>query len=818
MKVLEIAIGLILIYFLYSLLSSIIAEMISSWIGMRARMLRQGIENILNDIITGTRRDFVRWLKDIFLVEDNNFKYTSAGKFFEEPTIKYLAKPGEHKWYSLRNRKPAYISAENFVVTILNMFSTKGRGISEWDKIKFAIETNALHLDPETLKMFQDMVKRADNNFKNFVGLLQNHFADTMERVNGWYKRKIGTFIFFIGLFICIILNVDTIQIVKTLTNDEDKRLKMVELADKVILQKSTVDTLMSIKDSINDLKYKLEAHGIVKENVMKANDILALGWDFKIEKIDKNICTGKNSCCFQCLFSTKKDTVIIRKLISEGKNLRKESAWLQYIIDKKFPENPDFLKSDTIKKLYKQILPNINDITDTKILLDSLNKKLKKLDAKEIASVVESQTAILATEKIKQDSLALLSGVQLVQFDDIKRKSATQSTIRGQGYPSFGKKVAIVTKAMVPWESRFWGILITALALTLGSQFWFDLLKKLVALRSAGVKPEENEEKKKQLEKLKLSGDTITSKDPVEIAISQNRGYWESLPGFIAYNVIVEKDGSRYIEVTMNEDIIKNTPKDDSKSVFIDPSKSEDIQIKFKLAQLAEFQQGTLQQSEFKPLKGHLYIESTNSYGTPAGLVKNRRTNQIAVLTCGHVARPVKYSGYLNNNDIAVKLCEDQEGKKFTHVGTVSNIVMSSFADGGLIDIQDHKVLEKFNKIPNIDIVDHKYFGRKFYVKNLKQEKREAYLIDFRRFYAFNDGGKGNARFLNLLMFAPEEKVDYMSLPGDSGTLVYNENDVPVAIIMGGSEEVKKDRTIKYSYAIRLTDLKEILQFDLLT
>jgi hypothetical protein len=83
MQVLDIAIGLVLIYFLYSILSTIIAEILSSWIGMRARMLRQGMDNILNDKNLGTDQDTIKWLQDIFLAEDKNFKYTNAGKFYE---------------------------------------------------------------------------------------------------------------------------------------------------------------------------------------------------------------------------------------------------------------------------------------------------------------------------------------------------------------------------------------------------------------------------------------------------------------------------------------------------------------------------------------------------------------------------------------------------------------------------------------------------------------------------------------------------------------------------------------------------------------
>lgn len=798
MIVLEVAIGLVLIYFLYSLLSSIIAEMISSWIGMRARMLRQGMDNFLNDKITGSTRDFKKWLQDIFLIEPKNFKFTTAGKFYEEPTIKYLAKPGEHAWYSLRNRKPAYVSAENFVITVLNMLSNKGRGISEWDKIKFAIETNALHLDPETLKMFQDMVKRSDDSYKNFVNLIQNHFADTMERVNGWYKRKIGLIIFYIGIVMCIILNVDTIQIVKTLSNDKEKRLKMVELADKAVLQKSEIDKLMSIKDSINELKYKQEAHGIVKESVLEANDILALGWDFKIENKKERICVSKDSSCTHCIMSN--DTTKIQNLISEIKNLNKKSEYLQFIIDKKLPASPVLFKSDTtIKQLYESILPKIDTFTNDQVLLDSLNKKLSKLQAKDLALFLENQKSILDTVQIKHDSLVYLSGVDLMTFDSIAI-NGHKSYIYGQGFPSLGKKVAIVSKALTPWKPKLWGILITALALTLGAQFWFDLLKKLIALRSAGVKPEENEEKKKQLEKLKLSGDTITSKDPVEIAISQNRGYWESLPGFLGYNVKKNDKEERYIEISLDEKVRKILPEDNKVSVILPETMSSvEIDIKFKLFGKAKFEN-----SSFK-YKGAIKQSATNAVGTPAGIVKNNRTGNLAILTCGHVAR-IDKSTFISNEKSKVYFFNGNDWK--SEIGETSNIVISSFCDGGVIDITNHQHGLDLKFIKEFRATDTLLKTEKYKLHSLRGVKRlNLYEKSFYTTISDN-GGQFDMRMLELLVFKSKSKEDF-TIGGDSGSLVTDGKDCPIGIHIGGYQS----STTKFCYVVKMKDLMEILQ-----
>ncbi len=654
MNVLSIAIGLVLIYFLYSLLSSIIAEILSSWIGMRARMLRQGIDNILNDKRSGTGQDFKKWLQDIFLVEADNFKYTNAGKFYEEPTIKYLAKPGEHIWYSLRNRKPSYISPENFAITVLNMFSNKGKGISEWDKIKFAIANNAMHFEPETHKMFQNLVNRSNDSFNNFVDLLLNHFADTMDRVNGWYKRKIGTIIFYIGLFLCTIFNVDTIQIVKTLSNNSEKRLQMIEMAERIIDTNASIDTLMNEQDnSEEELKYKQQALAVVKDAVFEANDIVAAGWNFE---------------------------------------------------DKK------------------------------------------------------------------------------------------------------GSKVCLIFKEMSPFKSKFWGIIITALALTLGAQFWFDLLKKFVSLRSVGVKPDKIEEKENHLRAITFQGEKVTSKDPVEIAISENRAYWESLPGYIAYNVIKNKD-DQYIELALEADLgqyIKETVE-----VFIDMNLYE-VRVKKLIAEKCKLFEEPISTN------GTLNQNSTSVKGTAAGLVLNKRTGKRAILTCGHVVKS-NDSLFLDETPMLVSA---SNGQKWIRMGRVSNLVISSFADAALIDLQLEAQSETYSWLSNlikpirkIKILDYKDEHKTIVSIDTLRGIIKGKVIHTRRSWAFYDNKGQTFRFFDLILVESKS----MTQAGDSGSLIYlnNKSDIEktaVGMLIGGGKIDGKN----YCFACKISNLIEICQFRL--
>ncbi|MEM9546844.1 MAG: hypothetical protein AAGA77_12770 [Bacteroidota bacterium] len=267
MVVLDVFIGLVFVYFLYSLFVSILAELFSTWIGMRSRILRQGIDNFLNDQHPRKHGLFM-WLHDLFLVEHSNFRYTTAGKFYNEPTIKYLAKVGENKRYSIKYTKPAYIEKNHFVSAIVSMLIRRSIGVTEWDKVKFAIENNALNLEKDTLQMFKDWLVQSNDSYEKFKAYIGNSYEEVNDRLVGWYKRKIGVLLFFLGLVLSFIMNVDTFDIVKTLANNPDMRMALVEKAINATKTESMLaDTTLSY------------AYHSTKGSIDEVSNILGSGW-----------------------------------------------------------------------------------------------------------------------------------------------------------------------------------------------------------------------------------------------------------------------------------------------------------------------------------------------------------------------------------------------------------------------------------------------------------------------------------------------------------------------------------------------------------
>ena len=119
-NILEVAIGLIFIFLLYSLLASAINEAIASYLGLRAKNLKKAIQRML---------------------DDDSGKTTLSDKFYKQPLLKYL---GEPTFFGKILRKPAYLSSQSFSKNVLDLLKNLDESkVAEVDikaKIKAGID------------------------------------------------------------------------------------------------------------------------------------------------------------------------------------------------------------------------------------------------------------------------------------------------------------------------------------------------------------------------------------------------------------------------------------------------------------------------------------------------------------------------------------------------------------------------------------------------------------------------------------------------------------------------------------------------------
>lgn len=141
-----------------------------------------------------------------------------------------------------------------------------------------------MRIDPETRLHLCSLWRDSNESEENFQVLLEDWFNQSMDRVKGWYKKRISRLTFFVGFCVAVSFNLDTIDIVKTLQKDTAIREALIVQVDAYAKKNPESTTIDSLKSSamtaftgINDVlasgKPRLDNKGC------KGKGLAFLGW-----------------------------------------------------------------------------------------------------------------------------------------------------------------------------------------------------------------------------------------------------------------------------------------------------------------------------------------------------------------------------------------------------------------------------------------------------------------------------------------------------------------------------------------------------------
>ncbi|MBL4668141.1 MAG: hypothetical protein JKY30_02620 [Flavobacteriales bacterium] len=403
--VLDVVISLVFIFLIYSLLASVLQEIIATALGLRARNLKHAIRRMLEDDDEGNTNSAPSNLTQKAQQLFQKKKEGLLEEFYRQPVIKYLAS-------GKRFSKPSYMSESDFSMAILEILKKNGgKGVPNIDKIKQALSNENNLINKETRAHLVSLLDDAQNDLVKFRANLEDWFNNTMERAAGWYKKTIQFNLTIIGFVLAVIFNVNTIEIVKTLSTDKNVRDSMVKLA---------------IAASENE-----EIKRVVNTKIL-----------------EKTI-----------------DTTEVAKT-----NVEK--------------------KLDSLFSIYRQLeidAEKVNNILGFKPL-EVLPVIGKRIDTAQLASVKKS---LPSKQKLIDDYVVEFPNSYLAdktaEFYAIKQRKDEYNKV--SFYAEFHDWSYL-------WNN-FWGYLLTALAISLGAPFWFDLLNKLVKLRSSIQRSPKNDSQK---------------------------------------------------------------------------------------------------------------------------------------------------------------------------------------------------------------------------------------------------------------------------------------------------------------------------------
>lgn len=224
--ILDVAIGIIFVYILISLICSAIRESIEAFLKTRAAYLERGIRELLND----------RKAENI------------AKAFFEHPMISGLYAseytPGKDTKtpgvLDSGKNLPSYIPSRNFALALIDIAARGARNNAATSGANApvisieSIRSNILNIQNQQVqRALLTALDNAQGDLDRLRGNLEDWFNSSMDRVSGWYKRSTQWILFWVGLMVAIVLNVNTITIADYLFRNEDQRKLIVAEAER---------------------------------------------------------------------------------------------------------------------------------------------------------------------------------------------------------------------------------------------------------------------------------------------------------------------------------------------------------------------------------------------------------------------------------------------------------------------------------------------------------------------------------------------------------------------------------------------------------
>lgn len=499
--VLNTVIGLTLIYLLYSLLASILSEMLSTMFNLRSVLLRVALERMLNDGYYAKKQRWHNGLNAVvngfrwfFLSPNRDFKNSLAGRFYEHPSIKYLSKVDGWTWLS--ERRPSYLTDVYFVSTLTRMLIEMGLGNDDKEKIASALKLNTLHMQKRTAENIISIHHEAGGEVEPFKEGLRKWYNETMDRTNGWYKRKMQALLLTLGLFLSILFNVDSIRIAKILARDPQARAQMVEMSIAISKDPAYEKTIAN-KDTANRATILDSGYANVQRDLDDARMILGLGWNTSnlTSPVTYELERGKDAVVFQDISALQEACLSLKRADSVARASQQKNELAVKLLQTEIQQTdreifnlrleaqtaPIKDDSSGVKKTDTSGIKTANEKRERRVKELAMRLTILKNDSTELAVLTASQQQNLR-------NINRLTGQKFTQVP-VFEKAGTE-TLKLEGKGPFRHKTGYIFSSIFK-DYRLLGFLLTALMISLGAPFWFDLLKKLVNLRGAGVKPE---------------------------------------------------------------------------------------------------------------------------------------------------------------------------------------------------------------------------------------------------------------------------------------------------------------------------------------
>lgn len=198
LSLIDVLIGLTVVYLVFSTAASTAVDFIEVWLRRRGQLLERGITEIFSKTLgeaQGSRSEAT-----LTLVE----------ALYASPYISSLYEGDYQRGGRLL---PSAIPPTRFAGAVLAL-------ARERDDFRVAIE-----------RMLGVAGLSLDSGRAEVEHAIATYYGETMDRVTGWYRRHVQKILFALGLAFAVVLNADTLQILRVLSQDDTVRADIVRMA-----------------------------------------------------------------------------------------------------------------------------------------------------------------------------------------------------------------------------------------------------------------------------------------------------------------------------------------------------------------------------------------------------------------------------------------------------------------------------------------------------------------------------------------------------------------------------------------------------------
>jgi hypothetical protein len=235
----DVAAGLVFVYLFMSMVATIGREALEAMLRTRAKHLEKGLIELLCERLPAGAR-----------TKPGRVNYQMLQNFYDHPLImslyrgRYTIPPRRNPLHQVT--LPSYIPSGHFAYAVLDLMAEAGGQTSAGNLDLGDIAAGAGATDNKKLgKMVQFAVNNASGDLDKARAFIESWFNATMDRVSGAYRRETQTVLFWISLVFCIILNVNTVVVADNLWRSPSLRKTLEAQAEAYYNSKPTaIDTV----------------------------------------------------------------------------------------------------------------------------------------------------------------------------------------------------------------------------------------------------------------------------------------------------------------------------------------------------------------------------------------------------------------------------------------------------------------------------------------------------------------------------------------------------------------------------------------------